>query len=98
MNAHAPLVHYNAACVALAAAKSTDEVKDWRDKAESEIKGSGYVMESLEAALWCFWHTGASIWWGAMDSSPSTSQGSSMGKATFIRKRGYGAFMKGSLG
>ncbi|MDK2125089.1 ADP-ribosylglycohydrolase family protein [Parachitinimonas caeni] len=30
---------------------------DWRDKAESEIKGSGYVMESLEAALWCFWHT-----------------------------------------
>ncbi len=35
MNAHAPLVHYNAACVALAAAKSTDEVKDWRDKAEA---------------------------------------------------------------
>lgn len=35
MNAHAPLVHYNAACMALAAAKSTDEVKDWRDKAEA---------------------------------------------------------------
>jgi phage N-6-adenine-methyltransferase len=35
MNAHAPLVHYNAACIALAAAKSTDEVKDWRDKAEA---------------------------------------------------------------
>jgi len=35
MNVHAPLVHYNAACMALAAAKSTDEVKDWRDKAEA---------------------------------------------------------------
>ena len=22
-----------------------------------EIKGSGYVIESLEAALWAFWHT-----------------------------------------
>ena len=30
---------------------------DWRDKAEAEIKGSGYVVRSLEAALWCFWHT-----------------------------------------
>lgn len=29
------LVHYNAACVALAAAKSTDEVKGWRDRAEA---------------------------------------------------------------
>ena len=26
------------------------------DKSESEIRGSGYVVESLEAALWCF-HT-----------------------------------------
>lgn len=29
------LVHYNAACVALAAAKNTDEVKNWRDRAEA---------------------------------------------------------------
>jgi ADP-ribosyl-[dinitrogen reductase] hydrolase len=28
----------------------------YKDKAESQIKGSGYVVESLEAALWCF-HT-----------------------------------------
>ena len=26
-------------------------------KPESEIKGSGYVVKSLEAALWCFWTT-----------------------------------------
>jgi ADP-ribosyl-[dinitrogen reductase] hydrolase len=26
----------------------------WRSKAEPAIKGSGYVVESLEAALWCF--------------------------------------------
>lgn len=26
--------------------------KNYRD-----LKGSGYVLESLEAALWCFWHT-----------------------------------------
>lgn len=29
------LVHYNAACAALTAAKNTDEVKDWRDRAEA---------------------------------------------------------------
>lgn len=27
------------------------------DKAESEIRGSGYVVASLEAALWCFYKT-----------------------------------------
>jgi ADP-ribosyl-[dinitrogen reductase] hydrolase len=26
----------------------------WRDKVVNEIRGSGYVVESLEAALWCF--------------------------------------------
>jgi ADP-ribosyl-[dinitrogen reductase] hydrolase len=30
---------------------------DYQSKAESEIRGSGYVVQSLEAALWCFWHT-----------------------------------------
>jgi len=30
---------------------------DYRDKDESAIRGSGYVVESLEAALWCFYHT-----------------------------------------
>jgi phage N-6-adenine-methyltransferase len=35
MNVHAPLVQYNAACMALAAAKTTDEVKNLRDKAEA---------------------------------------------------------------
>ncbi|MEW6263457.1 MAG: ADP-ribosylglycohydrolase family protein [Thermodesulfobacteriota bacterium] len=29
----------------------------WRDKAEADIRGSGYVVESLEAALWCFHRT-----------------------------------------
>jgi ADP-ribosyl-[dinitrogen reductase] hydrolase len=30
---------------------------DWRDKEIGAIRGSGYVVESLEAALWCFWRT-----------------------------------------
>jgi ADP-ribosyl-[dinitrogen reductase] hydrolase len=30
---------------------------DYRAKAEKDIRGSGYVVRSLEAALWCFWHT-----------------------------------------
>jgi ADP-ribosyl-[dinitrogen reductase] hydrolase len=29
----------------------------YRDKAESDIEGSGYVVRSLEAALWCFLRT-----------------------------------------
>src|SRR5438132_7007641 len=29
----------------------------YRSKSEHEIDGSGYVVRSLEAALWCFWHT-----------------------------------------
>ncbi|MCX7563575.1 ADP-ribosylglycohydrolase family protein [Xanthomonadaceae bacterium XH05] len=29
----------------------------YRDKPESQIHGSGYVVQSLEAALWCFHHT-----------------------------------------
>lgn len=28
----------------------------YTDKAEVDILGSGYVVRSLEAALWCFWH------------------------------------------
>lgn len=30
---------------------------DYRDKASEVIRGSGYVVESLEAALWCFFRT-----------------------------------------
>lgn len=30
---------------------------DYQSKTADEIKGSGYVVESLEAALWAFWHT-----------------------------------------
>ncbi|MCC9076496.1 ADP-ribosylglycohydrolase family protein [Litorilinea aerophila] len=30
---------------------------NYRDKAEAEIVGNGYVVNSLEAALWCFWRT-----------------------------------------
>jgi ADP-ribosyl-[dinitrogen reductase] hydrolase len=30
---------------------------DYKSKAEADIEGSGYVVESLEAALWCFWNT-----------------------------------------
>ena len=29
----------------------------YKAKAENQIKGSGYVVQSLEAALWCFWQT-----------------------------------------
>ncbi|HEY53948.1 MAG TPA: ADP-ribosylglycohydrolase family protein [Caldilineae bacterium] len=29
----------------------------YRAKGRDEIKGSGYVVRSLEAALWCFWQT-----------------------------------------
>src|SRR5262249_32910947 len=28
---------------------------DYRTQSEREIAGSGYVVRSLEAALWCFW-------------------------------------------
>jgi ADP-ribosyl-[dinitrogen reductase] hydrolase len=31
---------------------------DYREKPEDAIVGSGYVVRSLEAALWCFWQTG----------------------------------------
>lgn len=31
----------------------------YRDKTELEIVGSGYVIKSLEAAVWCFWKTGS---------------------------------------
>ena len=27
---------------------------DWQEKIKPEIRGSGYVVECLEAALWCF--------------------------------------------
>jgi ADP-ribosyl-[dinitrogen reductase] hydrolase len=30
---------------------------DYKNKAEADVEGSGYVVESLEAALWCFWNT-----------------------------------------
>src|SRR5512142_1221636 len=30
---------------------------EYRNKAIEEIRGSGYVVESLEAALWCFLRT-----------------------------------------
>ena len=26
---------------------------------ETDIRGNGYSVQSLEAALWCFWHTGS---------------------------------------
>lgn len=30
---------------------------DYRTKTRDQIRGSGYVVASLEAALWCFWKT-----------------------------------------
>jgi ADP-ribosyl-[dinitrogen reductase] hydrolase len=30
---------------------------DYRSKGEDDVDGSGYVVRSLEAALWCFWRT-----------------------------------------
>lgn len=32
-------------------------IGEYRIKPESEIHGTGYVVRSLEAALWCFYHT-----------------------------------------
>jgi ADP-ribosyl-[dinitrogen reductase] hydrolase len=31
--------------------------RDWRDKPREAIKSSGYVVDTLEAALWSVWHT-----------------------------------------
>jgi len=31
---------------------------DYRSKSEAAVAGSGYVIRSLEAALWCFWQAG----------------------------------------
>lgn len=28
---------------------------DYREKTDANIRGTGYVVQSLEAALWCFW-------------------------------------------
>jgi ADP-ribosyl-[dinitrogen reductase] hydrolase len=30
---------------------------DYRDKTAEDVRGKGYVVDCLEAALWCFWHT-----------------------------------------
>ncbi len=30
---------------------------DYFEKAENQVQGTGYVVQSLEAALWCFWTT-----------------------------------------
>lgn len=30
---------------------------DYRNKSINRIRGTGYVVDSLEAALWCFWRT-----------------------------------------
>ena len=40
-------------------AESIKEISrgSYLDKSENEIEGSGYVVRSLEAALWCFWQT-----------------------------------------
>lgn len=32
---------------------------EYRGQSRHEIHGTGYVVESLKAALWCFWHTDA---------------------------------------
>jgi ADP-ribosyl-[dinitrogen reductase] hydrolase len=31
----------------------------YKEKSADQIRGSGYVVESLEAALWCFWTSGS---------------------------------------
>ena len=31
----------------------------YKTKAQAQIRGSGYVVQSLEAAFWCFWQTGS---------------------------------------
>lgn len=42
------LAHEDVQCIALG---------KYRSKPDQEIQGSGYVVRSLEAALWCFWQT-----------------------------------------
>ena len=32
-------------------------VGQYKSKSETQIRGTGYVVESLEAAFWCFWQT-----------------------------------------
>jgi len=34
-------------------------VAAYRDQREQDIRGTGYVVDSLEAALWCFWRSGS---------------------------------------
>ena len=29
----------------------------YQPKSREQVRGTGYVVESLEAALWCFWNT-----------------------------------------
>ncbi len=33
------------------------QAAEWRNKEYQALKGTGFVIECLEAALWCFWHT-----------------------------------------
>ena len=42
---------------ALAPAIAEIGAGSYRGKGEEEVRGSGYVVASLEAALWCFYHT-----------------------------------------
>lgn len=51
-------VTLDAASLALASPKvAALAAGAWRGKAEADIRGSGYAVDSLEAALWCFHQT-----------------------------------------
>ncbi len=43
----------------IAASRSIQAIAngEYRHKTMNDVRGTGYVVESLEAALWCFWHT-----------------------------------------
>jgi ADP-ribosyl-[dinitrogen reductase] hydrolase len=36
---------------------ATLQTFEFIDKNYRDLRGTGYVLESLEAAIWCFWHT-----------------------------------------
>ena len=51
------LVHADTGCVSASPKIAAIAACDYVDKTDSQIRGSGYVVESLEAALWCFLQT-----------------------------------------
>jgi ADP-ribosyl-[dinitrogen reductase] hydrolase len=52
------LVHDNTGFVSASPKIAAIATCDYVDQTEDQIRGNGYVVDSLEAALWCFVQTG----------------------------------------